>query len=347
MTDPKVRAEIRTTLALEKARTEINDDFKKLRSEVQNYGRKVSVWIADGKPASDEPEVPDFAATAKSMGLIFEQTGSQSAQEMVDKTGLGKSIVGDLINMRAIRFPQVAFDPNLAAFMPQESLSIDREDSYLWWRSDFKPAYVPTFEDAKPDVLHAWKMMQARKLAMVQAKKYADEANKRQAKLKEIFINRPNMTVSEIGPFHWLTIGNMPIEGSSERFITLTNLTGVEMAGQEFMHAVFSTDVGSTTAAFNQPETIAYVIQVQSISPPEDVFRMEFQNYEIQMTKNGQRGADFAAARGAGQAIASEQVQAIEKDLGFQLLVTQAQLSDRGGGGGGSQQGPMPSDEDY
>ena len=123
VTDKKVRATIRTTLASQKAATEINEAFTKLRPAVQNYSRARSLWRAKGKHPDDEPPAPDFKDLAKTAGLSFEETKKVSAEEAKDTTDLGKSTQLDETNFRLVPFTQIAFDANLPDYMPSETAS--------------------------------------------------------------------------------------------------------------------------------------------------------------------------------------------------------------------------------
>lgn len=338
--DPKVRAEIRTRLAKEAVSSQINDSFAKIRTDVQVYGRQHMDWVGNGSAAGDAPAPPDFKAIAKADGFIFGDTPMMSADEAPDVNELGKSWIYSA-TMRA-PFGAVGFDPNLPSYMPSESETADI--TYLWWRTDFNKAYVPNFVDAKPQVTLAWKMIQARILAMNEAKKDAEDANKRRATLKEIFQNRPNMNVSEVGPFHWLTIDNVAMGTTTEHPISLTNLSGVDMAGEEFMHAVFKTEVGSASAAFNEPQTVAYVIQVQKLEPSEEMFRRQFLTYQEQMATSQYAGLAFSAARRSAQLfVVPAKMQAIRDELGFKRLAT----ANSSGSQSDEQQEPPSDDEDY
>jgi hypothetical protein len=51
-------------------------------------------------------------------------------------------------------------------------------DKFLFWRISEEPAYVPTFEEARPKVEARWKFEKARKLALDEVEKVAAEARK-------------------------------------------------------------------------------------------------------------------------------------------------------------------------
>ncbi len=276
--DPKVREDIRTKIAREKANTQITAAFDGLRNSVAKYGNQVSSWKA--KQEGTAPTPPDFAALAKEKGVEFHETGWVSALEARDKTEFGKSLV---FSMGANNQPSQssvlsqAFYKDVQSFKPYDSYGTDPESDYLWWRTDFKDTYVPKFEDVKNEVLAAWKMIKARDLAVAQAKEYAEEVRKQQSELKEVFKFRPELHVSkDIGPFTWMSRLSVARDYAQQAPLQLTQLKEVPQAGEEFFQTVFSLGAGKTGVAMNNPKTVAYVIQVKSLDPPEDIFRREF-----------------------------------------------------------------------
>src|ERR1700691_1577259 len=90
------------------------------------------------------------------------------------------------------------------------------------------------------------------------------------------------------------------------------------------MEATFSTEVGSATAAFNQPKTIAYVIQLQKLDPPEDAFRSAFQRYEIQMFNSQKLGAPYGAADLFANSVRNAKIRSIYTELGVQQVAAPA-----------------------
>ena len=162
-----VKDEIRTSIARERAAKQIEEALKSLRSAVQDYQANYSKWVALQQGA--EPQPPDFTALAKAKGLEFKQTDWLSAQQTYDTTDFGKSIVfvDNPDGRRSIAsVVSQAFNPTVQKFKPNQSESFDPATNYLWWRVDYKEAYVPKFEDAKGDVLNAWKTIKARDLAL-------------------------------------------------------------------------------------------------------------------------------------------------------------------------------------
>jgi hypothetical protein len=329
----KVRDKIRTEVAREKAGKQIEDALKSLRSAVSSYQTNLSKWIA--RQEGSQPVQPDFAALAKAKGVQFEQTAWLSAQELYDTTELGKSIVFSSAGRETSVVAQ-AFHPQIPKFKPYDSYLRDPETEIIWWRTDYKDSYVPKFEEARKDVLATWKMIEARKLAKAQAKEYADQVKKQQAELQEVFKFSPEVHPSkDIGPFTWMT--GPPFARNPEQpvFPHLTQLSGVDKAGEDFMRTVFSLNVGSTGVAMNQPETIAYVVQLKSLTPPEEAFRRQF------LQSMGSRSNDSGLiAYAEAQQVAHAKIMSIDNEFDFKLLNTDLDATN-----GPAGRNSMPSDE--
>jgi hypothetical protein len=89
---------------------------------------------------------------------------------------------------------------------------------------------------------------------------------------------------------------------------TISRVENVDMAGTDFMRAVFRLKIGETGVAVNQPKTIVYVVRVASQSPSEEVLRERFL----------QSGANFEVAHLAqteGSSVASDWIKDLEKQL--------------------------------
>ncbi len=331
--------EIRTSIARERAAKQIEEALKSLRSAVQDYQANYSKWVALQQGA--EPQPPDFAALAKAKGLEFKQTDWLSAQQTYDTTDFGKSIVfvDNPDGRRSIAsVVSQAFNPTVQKFKPNQSESFDPTTNYLWWRVDYKEAYVPKFEDAKGDVLNAWKTIKARDLALAQAQQYADQVKKQQAELQEVFKFRAELHPSkDIGPFTWLSVPSTALNPEMQSPPQLTKVPGVEKVGDEFMRTVFTMDVGSTGKAMNAPQTIVYVIQLKSLAPGEDQFRREFLQRTASRTDDSWRVEQLESRQMLNLKIA-----AISSEFDFKLT---PEGSETLFGKGGSAAAPMSSDE--
>jgi hypothetical protein len=335
-----VKDEIRNSIASERAGKQVDEALKSLRSAVQAYQGNYSRWVALQQGA--EPQPPDFAALAKAKGVQFKQTGWLSAQEAYDTTDFGKSVVFvEMPDGRRSMTPVVsqAFDPRIQKFKPNQSESFAPSIDYLWWRVDYKEAYVPKFDDAKNEVLNAWKTIKARDLALTQAQQYADQVKKQQSELQEVFKFRPELHPSkDIGPFTWLSVPSTALNPEMQAPPQLSKVDGVEKIGDEFMRTVFTMDVGSTGKAMNAPQTIVYVIQLKSLAPGEDQFRRDFLQRTASRTDDSWR-----VERLESQQMLNSKIAAISSEFDFKIT---PEGGDALFGKGGSAAAPTSNDED-
>jgi len=83
---------------------------------------------------------------------------------------------------------------------------------------------------------------------------------------------RAGLAASTVGPFTWLTRGTAPFGSPPMR----NDPEGIEMAGDEFLAAVFGLEPGQTAVAFNEPQTICYAIKLAGLEPAEEVLQERF-----------------------------------------------------------------------
>ena len=99
-----------------------------------------------------------------------------------------------------------------------------------------------------------------------------------------MFGNERGKEVREVGPFSWLTHGNVPLMQQGQMpGPRLSSIRGVDNAGPEFMQAVLRLEPGQIGVAMNHPQTIAYVIQVTDVQPLAKVNRIEFSSTPYSM----------------------------------------------------------------
>jgi hypothetical protein len=151
-------------------------------------------------------------------------------------------------------------------------------DLYLFWKTDETKERIPKFDDkgVREQVLRAWKMIPARKLALQEAESLAAEARKNKKFLKQAFADRPDLHVILPPPFSWITFGNVPL-GSAPNAARVSAVEGVDMAGDDFMRAVFRLEPGQTGAGMNAPQTVAYVIRLTELNPSQEVLWKQFE----------------------------------------------------------------------
>ncbi len=133
---------------------------------------------------------------------------------------------------------------------------------------------MPTLTEIKDEVVRAWKLEKARKPAMEHAKELAEQARKDNESLAKL-AERDKLTLTKPEPFSWLTEGTMPAMNMNVP-PRLSEVQGVQDAGPEFMHAVFTLPEGGITTVFNNPQTVVEVVQVLTYDPGNEVLRQGF-----------------------------------------------------------------------
>jgi hypothetical protein len=269
----KVREEIINTLATRPAQQELTKKFEAMDKLVKEYAnktreeRRLAHEEQDKKKrATLKEDVTPFnlAAEAKKLGLEFGEvplTGPYELEEFEIGRAFGR------VRNRMLSFPQIVFQANVNHYEPEAVRSFSTE--FLFWVTDEEEEYVPTFEQARAEVEKAWKFNEARKLAQEEAEREAQNVKKDQT-LKDVFGEK----VTASGKFSWLRGPNMPMGMGGEP--TLSEVNGVEQAGDEFMRTVFGLKVGETGVAVNESKSIYYVVRVTSRTPDEENLREQF-----------------------------------------------------------------------
>ena len=261
----KMKEMIRSQIAGEK----IQAIFDKLQQPMEENGKKWRKYEADKLHHVNAPAPPslDLEDLAKQYGLTAGRTGLISSWDAL-KFDIGSS---SMVQMQGLSPFRVSAFKSLNTYMPATAMD-QKGDGYLFWKINDVPESEPSFKDenVRQEVLHAWKMKEARELARKKAESLAEEANKSGATLKGAFPDIPEDKVISPPPFSMLTEGSVP-RGSSLMPPRLSEVEGVPMAGMDFMRAVFNLDLNQVGVARNAPQTVVYVVQLIKYSPPQDV----------------------------------------------------------------------------
>jgi hypothetical protein len=183
---------------------------------------------------------------AKKLGLVFIETGLFAENEYT-KTSLGKEPMLFSSQFQQV-FPTQLFSQAIL-YDPSEPLmgGMGAKRIVLWF-AEKREQEVPSFEDAKEDIVSYWKHQLAFDAAVADAKKAADESNASKKPLAEKFGEKAKLT----GQFSWYTTGM--------RF-GLSQPVGVEDPGEEFMEAVFDLKEGQAGVAPNATREIVYLVK--------------------------------------------------------------------------------------
>ncbi len=271
---------IRGQIAREKVQTVFNglsEQMDKYRDQKNEY----EFGTAAKKAGKTAPKPLDFDKLAKEHGITAGKTGLVAAWQAGD-TEVGNAYKVDYIADDQGNPParwgaiisQYAFH-SMAKLRPEMAVDPMGND-YLVWKTEDAREEVPKFEDqgVREEVLRAWKMIDARKLALKEAESLAALARKDSKPLALVFAGRPKLHVLTPPPFTWMTGGSVSMSYSQRAVVS--NVEGINYAGDEFMRTVFDLEPGQVGAAMNAPETTAYVVQLNALYPSFKVLWNQF-----------------------------------------------------------------------
>jgi hypothetical protein len=270
----KVRDDIRRSLARQRVPERVQDKFDKLRGIMTEYGRARNNWLIE---KSSDPNLPaprplNFETLAQDYRVKSFSTELLSRVDAATAKDLDIAKSFD-----RMPWTSVAFEPG-GLYRPSVTMDI-QGNRYLWWKIDEREARLPDFDEIRKEVLEAYKMFHARDKAVAQAREYAKQVKAASKNMKDLFADDKDLPVTQTEPFTWLTSGNVPGMGQ----LRMSEVKGVEMAGEDFMETAYSLAPGETGVALNAPKTVAYVIQVIETAPSRAVLQKEFmariQNY--------------------------------------------------------------------
>jgi hypothetical protein len=265
----KVRDDIRKRLAREAADKKLGEIFDKVTSRIATYADDVELALGVGEPVPPSPDVEKIAAEH---GLEAVRSDFVDAGEAIAAGGVGSSFqlsFSQPTGVRQVQWADMLFSPDAARWRPVATRDF-AGNRYLSWKTEDRPEFTPAFADVREEVERVWRLMEARPLAKKRAEGIAATAVGKE--LTAAIAGQEGMEVTKVGPFTWLTRGTAPF-GSAPM---ISQPAGVQMAGNEFMEAVFGLEPGGTATAFNEPKTICYGIRLVAYEPEEAVLQERF-----------------------------------------------------------------------
>lgn len=265
----EVSNDIRREIARQKGSARVQEVLSPLTAQLSAYSRDRIGWSLSQQEGqtTEPPAAPDLKPAAEAAGLDYGQLELVSYFELRE-TPLGQSLVTSV----GQPFAAYAFLGQMNVYRPVTTLGEDGS-AYLVWKTEEKPDHTPEFEEVRDQVVHAWKMIEARKLAEQEAEKLAAEAREKNQSLTETF---PDRTVTETDPFSWLTFGAVPMMGGGGPQVRLSEVEGVEDAGPAFMEKVVELQEGEVAVAMNHPQTTAYVVRMVNHAATPDALHERF-----------------------------------------------------------------------
>lgn len=295
----KVKDDIRKRLAGEAAEQRIDAVFTAVAGDMSRYAQDVALWQARHKDRGvAAPTPPDVDKIAKLQGLEAGRSELLTAEGAIASGPIGGSF--ELVADRSSRFgirQQRWLDMIFASGAPSLRPVTSRDpegNRYISWKTEDQPEFVPTFDVARKDVEHAWRIVEARSLARAKAEAIARQADASKQTLEAAAAAAGGLKAATVGPFSWLTQGTVPF-GTAP---SLSQPEGLSMPGEEFMQAVFGLQPGQTTVAFNEPRTVCYAIRSVSLEPAVEKLRERFVE-----ERNDQRRLAMVAQRETSKAV--------------------------------------------
>ncbi len=269
----EVADQIRADIARPKAQDAVKAATEQLTKKLKAYAKKYRRQKAADAGASVEHF--DAEAVAKEVGVAFGQTELVDRFEVKD-TEIGRQALRfdfQALQMGGQAFQQFAdfaFATGVPFYEAEDCTSPTSDESFVFWRTAEEAETSRTYEKAKPDVVKIWKQQKAFELAKKEAEELASKVVDGKS-LKDVVPDKTKVLEPEA--FTWMSRGAVPFGGGRP---TLSPVTGVELAGDDFMKSVFSTTLGKASVAPDQSKTIAYVVKVLTEEPELKIRREQF-----------------------------------------------------------------------
>ncbi len=273
----QVKDRIRYIRARQKAHEKIAAAFTALQDEMASFERD---WMAyqsmekSDKETASPPQPPNLDLTAERLGLKPVRTGVSSESE-AGRWDIAKSRVEG-----RTAFAQRAFG-TLALYRAATALD-PYGNEYLFWKVEDYPERVPNWDDegVRDGVVRAWKLIQARAVALGEANRLAARARELQKPLKEVVGKGPDAEVLTPPPFSWLTGGDLFSRSQDERprlgEILAAGGRPIPAIENPFMEKLFAIPPGGADGIWNRPETVVYLVRVVEYLPLETTLWEDF-----------------------------------------------------------------------
>jgi hypothetical protein len=269
--------EVRKQIRLEVAKDKIKAIFDKIEAEMKDRAAEQRRFEANVE-GTQKPANFDYERLARQYEIETGKTGAITNWEAVDLE-IGKLVSIDPEKMdfaqNSRRLIELAFSnpvtrAELSKLVPVRTTTIAKDTFYLLWKTDDVKESEPKWEDAglQERVLKAWKLEEARKLALKQAKQFADDAKKNKTSLKDVVAGMAGVETIAPPPFAWYISSGYDPRRSS--YAMTRDIEKIDKPGNEFLKTVFGLEENATGTAFNEPKTIVYAIQVEKFAPPLD-----------------------------------------------------------------------------
>lgn len=318
----EARETIADQLAREKVRLATTDAITNLLEkemmpyyeEKRQYDAFMESGLAEQTDEKREPPVkPDIKKLAEAAGFTWGETDLVDGFELA-KMDVGRGVIDFQRNVTVVGALML---PQSQKFQPYDAFFLNQTDPtaglkrFLVWKTEDADAYAPELDEVREEVIEAWKRIKARELAKAAAeeitKKVRSDDDPWAVALTD---EQAEELLVETSPFTWISV-------SQGGFSTIPELE--QDVGQQFMQAVFATEVGGTAVGPSANNDIYYAIRVENLTPTEDVLRTRFGN-------DKQKTASKGLASGEVQGMIGAWIANLERELNFEWQEAAGQL---------------------
>ena len=283
--DDELRAEIRDELARNRAQALANDRIVAAKEQVRAKLSKVTRDYRKWTIANEGDETPRPFPHLDVNDLELDELAAAGSTPVVDSISVQDfdEVLEDAVRElgRSARMPttftwppqqfpfhQEAFVEGVPFYSVGQTGS-ESTVSFLYWRIQEEPEYVPDFKEARDEVEAAWRKAEAFEQAKHNAGDLVDRVGSSGKTLADFFSEDEDISKEEIietNEFSWMSTGFNPASFGAP---ALSHVDGVEKIGTAFMQDVFKLKPGDVGVANNEPKTFIYLVRVASESTVE------------------------------------------------------------------------------
>jgi hypothetical protein len=245
---------IRRDLAAPAADKRYNEALTAAEAELRALWKKVN--LGEGKIDEAALKKFDFEAFAEKYGFTSGAIPLGPFDVVIKKEGLG-NFPG---------FAYQAFTEKSMLYEPQtiRNRNFSSLETYIYWRTENKAEFTPTFEECREDLEKAYRYRKAKELAEAAAKKMAAEV-KAGKSLKEHF---PKEKVLVTGDFSYMNQFTRQVGGIPE----------IPLADEPFMDGIFNLKPMTATALPLANKSEFYVVYLSKYRFTDQELRERFAN---------------------------------------------------------------------
>ncbi len=271
----EVEEEIRSAIAGELADPRIDEAVRQAIRAVKDYeDRRLNFELGDAA----DPGKFDQAAVAKKLGIGSGETGLVSMRELYDnqELALGQSNRIPEGGRQAQSFLSIGYREGLQLYQPIETQVGGEEEIFVSWKVAEEEARVPELDEIRGEVVKAWKMDEARKLAQEAAEKLAAKVSGDKSLKEQVPAGTKVLTpqaFSYVNP-----ISMMMVRFGQARMPQLDEIElGIENASTDIIKKeVVKMPIGGVEVLPNASKSIYYVVHVVNDVMDEQESRQKF-----------------------------------------------------------------------